>query len=517
MRLHLPTPEQIVVLASRLHMSFTRGDAQRYRGMMAGILDAYRTVEQEPDDLPPVRYPRTPGRRPGQAENRLGAWTRRLQIDGAADGPLAGLTVAIKDVVMVSGVPMNAGTRFLDHHVAEIDATIVTRILDAGGTIIGKTACEYLCLSGGSHTGFPGPVHSPWRYDHSAGGSSSGSAVVVATGEADMAIGTDQGGSIRIPASWCGVVGLKPTYGLVPYTGILPIEFTLDHAGPLTRTVRENAILLGVLAGHDPLDPRQESSSRAGDYLARLEQGVAGLRVGIVKEGFGWPASEAAVDECVREQAHRLATMGAVVEELSVPLHRIARDLWTPLFIEGCLDLMMRHNGAGTNRRGLFVTSASDALARWRQHGDELSPSMKVVMLAAEHLSRNYNGRYYGKSQNLMRKVTAAYDDALERYDVLLMPTTPMKAQPLPPADADDDIIWEAALGMNINTAPSCSTGHPSISLPCGMVEGLPVGMMMIGRHFDEETLYRAARACEAEFCVGAAGVSPWQPETRGE
>ena len=401
---------------------------------------------------------------------------------------------------MVAGVPMTGGTRFLSGYVPEVDAEVVVRLLNAGARITGKTACEYLGISGSSHTGYPGHVQNPWRVTHSAGGSSSGSAVVVATGSADMALGTDQGGSIRIPASWCGIVGMKPTYGLVPYTGILPIEMTLDHVGPMTRTVRDNALMLSVLAGYDRCDPRQYPEVLAGDYLGGIGAGVRGLRIGVVRQGFGWSVSEAATDELVRSQAERLAGLGADLREVDIPIHREARDFWTPLFVEGFLDLVMRSNGAGTNHRGLFVSSASDAFARWRGAADELSPSTKVIMLAAAHLSRMYNGRYYGKSQNLMRRVGVAYDIALTAHDVLLMPATPMRAQPLPSLDACDQAVWDAALGMNINTAPFCSTGHPAISLPCGLVDGLPVGLMLVGRHFEEPTLYRAAEACEELF-----------------
>lgn len=497
MKIPLPNPDQIVELARSLDMVFSPDQAARYRDMMAGIFDAYAVVDEAGDEVPEVVYPRTPGAPPRAEANPLGAWSRHLKLRGRGRGPLAGKTVALKDIILLAGVPMNAGTRFLDGFVPDVDATVVTRVLDRGATIVGKTACEYLCLSGGSHTGFPKPVRNPWRPDHAAGGSSSGSAVVVATGEADMALGTDQGGSIRIPAAWCGIVGLKPTYGLVPYTGIMPIELTLDHVGPMTRTVRDNALLLKAVAGYDPLDHRQHPSIRGQNYVEGLDRGIEGLRIGVVREGFGTPVSESTVDELVLREARRFVQLGAVVEEVEVPIHRIARALWTPLFIEGCLQLMMLGNGAGTNHGGLFVTSASDAFARWRQCADELSPSLKVVMLAASHLGRAYQGRYYGKSQNLMRRVRAAYDQALESFDLLLMPTTPMRARPLPEQSADDDEIWRSALDMNINTAPFCGSGHPAISVPCGAVEGLPVGMMLIGRHFDEQTLYRAAYAYE--------------------
>src|SRR5947199_2685820 len=203
---------------------------------------------------------------------------------------------------MLAGVPMMNGASTLEGYVPDFDATVVSRILDEGGEIIGKTHCEYFCLSGGSHTNATGPVHNPHKKGYSAGGSSSGSAVLVARGEADMALGGDQGGSIRMPASFCGIYGMKATHGLVPYTGIMPIEIYVDHTGPMTRTVADNALLLEVIAGPDGYDPRQYAP-RVQSYTDGLERGVRGMRIALVREGFGRPDSERTVDEKVRQGA----------------------------------------------------------------------------------------------------------------------------------------------------------------------------------------------------------------------
>src|SRR2546428_13836623 len=183
---------------------------------------------------------------------------------------------------------MMNGSSALEGYVPEFDATIVTRILDAGAEILGKAVCEHLCFSGSSFTSDPGPVLNPHNPEHSAGGSSSGSAALVAAGEVDMAIGGDQGGSIRIPSSWCGTYGLKPTYGLVPYTGVFPIELTPDHTGPIAATTADVALLLEVIAGEDGLDPRQYGAKPEA-YTSVLRNDTEGIRVGIVSEGFGWP------------------------------------------------------------------------------------------------------------------------------------------------------------------------------------------------------------------------------------
>ena len=247
-----------------------------------------------------MRIPRTPGYRPSPDENELNAWYWRCSIKGGrGECQLAGKRVAIKDNTCVAGVPMMNGATVLEGFDPDIDATVVTRILEAGGEIVGKAVCEYLCFSGGSRTSDTGPVRNPHDPTRSSGGSSSGSAALVVAGECDMAIGGDQGGWIRIPSSWCGAYGLKPTYGLVPYTGAMAIERTLDHLGPIAATVVDVALLLQAIAGADGYDARQVDIS-VDDYLGTLDAGVVGLRIGIVEEGFGWPSSEVDVDECVR-------------------------------------------------------------------------------------------------------------------------------------------------------------------------------------------------------------------------
>jgi amidase len=331
---------------------------------------------------------------------------------------------------------------------------------------------------------------------YSAGGSSSGSAVVVALGEADMAIGGDQGGSIRIPSSFSGIYGMKPTYGLVPYTGVMPIELTLDHTGPMTRTVRENALLLEVLAGPDGLDPRQ-GAPKVSSYTEALGAGARGLRIGVVREGFGHPSSEPEVDAKVKAGADLFKKLGATVEEISVPIHLVAPAIWLPIAAEGATEFMLKANGMGTNWRGLYNTTLLDAHSNWRHRADELSDSLKITMLLGQYFTKHYRGHFYAKAQNLNRKLRAAYDAALSSYDLLLMPTLPMKATPLPPADASRELYIQRAFEMVPNTAPFNASGHPAMSLPCGMSDGLPVGLMLIGKYYDEPTIYRAAAAFE--------------------
>jgi amidase len=492
-----PTLETMREVAAELGFAnMSDDDLRLHLKMLEGNFEAYNVVDQMPDELPEVRYPRTPGRRPAPDENPYGAWYVKTTVEGAPSGKLKGKKVAVKDNICLAGVPMMNGASTLEGYVPDLDATVVSRILDAGGTIVGKTVCEYFCFSGGSHTASTGFVHNPHRRGYSAGGSSSGSAAVVAAGEVLMALGGDQGGSIRMPASFCGIYGMKPTHGLVPYTGIMPIELTIDHTGPMTATVEDNALLLEVLAGPDGLDPRQYGAA-SKPYRDAMGRGASGLRIAVVKEGFGWPQSMEKSDAVVREAADRFRGLGATVEEVSLPMHYRGSAIWLPIAAEGATVQMMHGNGFGFNWQGLYVTSLLDAHSAWRGRADELSDSLKNTMLIGHYMATRFRGHYYAKAQNLVRRLRAAYDEVLAQYDLLLMPTLPMTASKLPAPDAPVDEIVARAFEILPNTSPFDCTHHPAMSIPCGTVDGLPVGMMLVGRMFDEETIYRGAAAFE--------------------
>jgi amidase len=477
-------------------LDLTDADVTSFIELLRPNIATYNLVDAMADNLPIVRYPRTPGYRPVGEENTHNAWYVKTAVAGAALGKLAGKTVVLKDNIMLAGVPMMNGSATLEGYIPDIDATVVERILDAGGAIVGKAHCEAFCLSGGSHTNATGPVHNPHRMGYSAGGSSSGSAVLVALGEVDMALGGDQGGSIRMPASFCGSYGMKPTHGLVPYTGIMPIEIYVDHTGPITGNVTDNALLLEVIAGPDGYDPRQYAP-KVHPYTASLGGGIAGLRIGVVKEGFGHAKSEADVDAKVRAAAQLLGRLGATVEEVSIPMHLAGASLWLPIGVEGLTQTMMWGDGYGLSRPDLYVTSLMDFHRGWRQRANEMSETTKLLTLLGTYIHQHHGSRYYGKAMNITRRLTAAYDEALSKYDLLLMPTTPMKAPKLPAADASREDYVDRALEMITNTSPFDISHHPAMAIPCGMSEGLPISMMLVGRHYDEPTIYRAAFAFE--------------------
>lgn len=299
-----------------------------------------------------------------------------------------------------------------------------------------------------------------------------------------------------MPSSFCGTYGMKPTWGLVPYTGVMPIEIFVDHTGPMTATVADNALLLEVLAGDDGYDPRIKAPN-VEQYTSAIGAGAKGLKIGVLKEGFEQAGAEAAVSESVREAAKRFRDLGASVEHVSVPMHLLGLAIWTPIGTEGMTQTMMFGDGYGLSRSDLYATSLMDFHRGWRRQADSLSETTKLLLLFGTYINNNFGSRYYGKALNISRRLTAAYDKAFEQYDLLLLPTTPMKAPPLPSTDASREEYVARAVEMIPNTAPFDITHHPAMSLPCGMVDGLPVGLMLVGRHFEEVTIYRAAHAFE--------------------
>jgi len=496
MAVEAPTRDELEQLARELGFALDTRELDAYLALCSELLHAHEVIELLPEPRAAIRYPRTPGTRPTADENPYNAWHRKTAIKGAPAGALAGRTVVLKDNIMLAGVPMMNGTTLLEGYVPDMDATVVTRVLDAGGEIAGKAHCEAFCLSAGSHTNATGPVHNPHRRGYSAGGSSSGCAVLVATGEVDMAIGGDQGGSIRIPSAACGTYGMKPTHGLVPYTGIVPIEPTIDHAGPMTRSVRDNALLLEVLAGADGYDSRQ-CAPVVHPYAAMLEGGVGGLRIGLVREGFGRPGAERTVEDKVRAAAALFGRLGATVGEVSIPLHLAGPAINGMVGGDGIVQTLLCGDGFGVGRSDLYPTSLIDFLHGWRRRAAELPATVKVAALLAIFVRSRHGVRYYAKAMNLARALTAEYDAALGHCDLLLMPTMPMTAAPLPGTETSLEELVRRAFEPVVNTGATNVTHHPALSVPCGMRDGLPVGMMLVGRRHDEPTIYRAAYAFE--------------------
>jgi amidase len=443
------------------------------------------------------------------ADNVHGAWYVKTHIAGAAHGPLAGRTVVIKDNVSVAGVPMANGSLSLDGYVPSEDATVVKRLLAAGATVVGKSVCEDLCFSGASFTSASGPVKNPWDLTRNAGGSSSGSAVLVALEEVDMAIGCDQGGSIRMPSAWTGIVGHKPTYGLVPYTGAFPIERTIDHVGPMANNVRDVAVMLDVIAGADGLDSRQKNPPSI-NCVGSLDDGVAGLRIGLLREGFAIPGmSEPQVDALVKAAVAQLEKLGASVGEASAPWHSgVAMDLWNVIATDGAAYQMLQGNGYGMNVDGYYDPDIMSYFGeKRREHADALSSSVRAVALTGHYSLKNLHGSYYAKARMLVPELTRQYDKAFKDFDVLVMPTMPFIATALTASDAPVEEYVHSALNMLANTAPFDLTGHPATSIPAGLADGLPVAMMIVAPRFKDALALRVAQAYEQ-----ARGAFPKPP-----
>ncbi|MGB0620027.1 MAG: amidase [Myxococcota bacterium] len=489
-------------LAEAAGLSIDAHEAEDYAVAAKGYLGAFDAIPSFPEPAPPPPVDR-PYRRPTAAENPLGAWSVVGSIRESETGRLAGRTIAVKDNTCVAGLPLTGGASMIEDFVPDEDAIVVSRVLAEGAELKGVAVCEYFSASGGSHTSASARVHNPHKRGHTSGGSSSGCGALVGAGEVDLALGCDQGGSIRVPSSYCGIVGLKPTWGLVPYTGILSIDAHIDHVGPMTRTVEDNALLLEVIAGPDGTDNRQAGVT-PGSYTNALDADVAGLRVGLVQEGFA--GCDPAVADSVREAAERLRAQGAIVSEVSIPEHLPFAILVTPFLILGAMSAIV---GGGYARQDLapIPRGLPEAFAAVGPRSGELPPNVKAMWLAYAEIERSGNApAIYARAKRQRQQARAVYDDVLTRFDALLMPTTTMVA---PPICEETPSVLESfsAIGHGMqNTAQFDVTGHPALSVPCGTSSGLPVGAMLIGRHFEETVLYRLARGVFDEGFGSATG-----------
>jgi amidase len=497
MSLQPPDMSAITSVAESYGFGLREADVASFTPLVQGVLRSWDAVEELHDQVQP-KVPERAWTRPKPADNPLGAWYVTCTVTASDQGPLAGRTVAVKDNTAVAGVPMMVGSATMKGFIPRRDATIVSRLLEAGATIAGKAVCEDLCTSGGSHTSRTGPVRNPWDPTRTSGGSSSGSGALVAAGAVDFATGGDQAGSIRIPASFSGIVGHKPTYGLVPYTGAFPVDYTIDHVGPMTRTVTDAALMLGVMAGRDGHDPRQPADLTVQDYVGALARPAHGLRIGVVSEGFAHPDSDPAVDHTVRAAVEILRAAGLTAEDVSIPWHLHGKNLWIVINVEGSTAQMVDGNGYGLSQRGLYDPELMKFYGtKWRKDGSQFSETVKFMLLAGRHMLNRHHGMHYAMARNLVPRLRAAYDEALDRYDVLVMPTTPMQASTILAVDAPREEVIARAVEPITNTCPLDVSGHPACSVPAGLVNGLPTGMMIIGKHFDDATVLRVAHTFE--------------------
>jgi amidase len=495
-QLRRPTREEIRDLAAEQFLTLTDEELDEFEAVLDGTMAFYERLEQYDDPRHGETYDdRTIGPRPDETEDPLNAVISFCGIEGEEDGPLAGYDVGLKDNVAVAGLPMTCGSRVLDDHVASWDATVVRRLLDAGADVTAKLNMEPFAISASGEQSLGGAVRNPHDDRHLAGGSSSGAGAAVASGIVDVAIGTDSGGSIRIPADWTGCVGLKPTHGLVPETGVVGMCPTMDHVGPIARSAEDCALALDAIAGDDPRDPRGRDLE-TDQYVGSLATDCSDLTVGVLQEGFGVDASDERVDETVRAGAEAFEATGASVTEVSIPWHADAPDVHKGIVIES-LTAFWETESVGRFTRRQYDVELAAALGKARRAmADDLPPALRVNLVAGSYLTERYHGRYHAKAQNLAHELAAAYDEALESVDLLALPTTPI----LPLEHETDltsaDLIRRGRMMLD-NTTPFDVTGHPAASIPCGTVDGLPVGMQVVGPEFSEATILRAAHAYE--------------------
>lgn len=500
-----PTAADVAEHARALGIPLSEDECADYEALVADAVDAIGPVRHargfDPGLAPADLAGRAEARRPTADEDPLNAWLSRTDVPPTGDGPLTDVSVGLKDSVALAGVELTLGSSVLSGFVPTVDATVVHRLRDAGAAIAGKLNMESFAWSGTGDMSDYGPVTNPHSADHLAGGSSSGSGAAPAAGDCDVAIGTDQAGSVRIPSSWCGLVGIKPTRGLVPYTGVVPMERSIDHVGPMAPSVDLVATTLAAIAGEDTaegirLDDRQPTGVTADDYAAATDRSPAGLSVAVLDEGFGWEFSESVVDEAVRAATDVFADLGVTVETTSVPRHRESMAAWAGIATQGGARLLAE-GSVGTNHAGWPWPGLARAMDSFRDaRARDLPPTVKRSLLAAAFLDAAYGIEPYASARSVAMAAQRDYDAALADYDALVLPTTVVRAFEKAP-EADRVAALRREVVTIANTCAFNVTGHPALSIPCAKPDGLPVGAMLVGAHGDEATLFTLAAAFE--------------------
>jgi len=407
-------------------------------------------------------------------------------------GPLAGVPLALKDILCVDGVRTTAASKILANHRPPYDATVVGSLRNAGIPIVGKANMDEFAMGSSTENSAFGVTHNPWDLARVPGGSSGGSAAAVAAGFAPLGIGTDTGGSIRQPASLCGVIGMKPTYGLVSRYGVLAFASSLDQVGPFARTVEDAALLLQTIAGHDPMDSTSINRP-VPDFLRATRDGIEGLRIGLVSDWVSGEGVQPGVTARVREAVDQLAALGAEVGEISLPSFRYALSAYYLIAPAECSSNLARYDGVRFGHRAEGARDIVDMNVRSRTEGfgEEVK---RRIMLGTYALSAGYYEAYYGKAQQVRTLVIRDFEKAYERFDVLVSPTSPTTAFAIGERANDPLAMYMS----DVCTIPTNLAGAAGISVPCGLADdGLPVGLQFMGPPLSEELLFRVSAAYE--------------------
>lgn len=430
------------------------------------------------------------------ALDREGALKKAAEIDSAASKgeplpALAGVPIGIKDVLAQEGLPATAGSKILEGYRPPYTATAVQRLKDAGAVLLGKINCDEFAMGSSNENSAYGPVRNPRATDRVPGGSSGGSAAAVAARMAVATLGTDTGGSIRQPASFCGVVGVLPTYGRVSRYGLIAFASSLDRVGPFAANVRDAATVLGVIAGHDPMDATS-SSEPVPDYAANLDAGVRGLRLGVPAEYFA-EGLDSEVRKAVEAAIEQLRAAGAEIKPISLPHTRYAVPTYYVIATAEASANLARFDGVRYGYRAPDSNTLS-AMYRCSREGGFGPEVKRRILLGTYVLSAGYYDAYYKKAQQVRRLLTNDFLSAFEQVDAILTPTAPTPAFKLGEKANDPMAMYLA----DIYTVTASLAGICGLAVPCGQSsEGLPIGMQILGRHFDESTVFRVGRAVE--------------------
>ncbi|TSI10562.1 Asp-tRNA(Asn)/Glu-tRNA(Gln) amidotransferase subunit GatA [Lysinibacillus sp. BW-2-10] len=412
------------------------------------------------------------------------------QVPFEERGPLFGLPIGVKDNIVTEGLETTCASKILEGFMPIYDATVVKKLRDAGMITVGKLNMDEFAMGSSNENSAYKTTKNPWNLDHVPGGSSGASAASVGAGEVPFSLGSDTGGSIRQPAAYCGVVGMKPTYGRVSRFGLVAFASSLDQIGPITRNVYDNALLLEAIAGVDPNDSTS-ANIPVPNYVSKLNGDIKGLRIAVPKEYLGEGVGEAARNS-VREALEVLKGLGATVEEVSLPHSKYALAAYYILSSSEASSNLSRFDGIRYGFRAEGVKNLMELYKETRAQGfgDEVK---RRIMLGTYSLSAGTYDAYYKKAQQVRTLIKEDYDKVFENYDVIVGPTSPTPAFKIG-ENVDDPMTMYA---NDILTIPINLAGVPAISIPCGFENGLPLGLQIIGKHFDEETIYRAAYAYE--------------------
>jgi amidase len=507
-----PTAEQLAAYAEGLDLHPTPSEFEFLATTVSEWLELFfdRIDELEQPAVPLRHTHRDPGRPPRPEEDPHNAVIRFCEVRGSEEGSLAGKKVGIKDCISVAGIPTTNGGRRVPAYVPIEDAVVIERLLDAGAVITAMLNMGDLGWDLGEGSAF-GTARNPHNPQFLTGGSSSGAGAAVGDGTVDIALGVDCGGSIRMPAAWCGLVGIKPTHGLVPSYGITYEDHTIDHVGPITRSVADSALALEVIAGHDWRDPqwvRAEPQARA--YSATSQKGLDGLRIGVVAEALKPAGCTDEVLEAFAKAVETATGLGATAEPVSVPLWSEALPLLVGVATFG-LWAMVQSGGAGFGHLGRISPDAIATMrAQARVGSDHFPPGLKTALVTAEHLRKMYLGVHYGKIQNLRLELRRQINQLFGEHDLLLTPTVTTVAVPrLEGRHTASEVLANAPYQIGANTCPLDLSGHPALTLPCGASrkERLPIGLQIIGSRFGEEAVYQAAFALEGMLAPTSAAA----------